>query len=120
MQEIKNILAVRSAMQMIESRFEELSPKTTLPQYLVLSAVLEKPLKQREITAATAIDRSTLSAIVKLLARKGFVNLSVGKEDKRTQIVRLSAKGKKIVRDAEKDAAKTDRELSRLLEAMND
>jgi len=115
MADIKNILELKSLTQMVEARFKELSPELTLPQYIVMSAVQSEVLSQRQITAATGVDRSTLSAIIRLLDDKGYLSINSSKADLRVTLIGLSAKGKQVFKAASKDAMKVDRELSRIM-----
>jgi DNA-binding MarR family transcriptional regulator len=52
------------------------------------------------VAAFLAMDRTTLTAVLKPLERRGLVNMTVDKEDRRNRRLTLTDAGRKLLRDA--------------------
>lgn len=72
--------------------------KVTTTQYTVLVAAAAKDgLSQQDIINATGIDRSTVSQVVQLLTRKGFLKRRRTRHDARAYAISLTDAGRKVV-----------------------
>ncbi len=107
--------------------------RLTSPQYLILSLLSEKderPLKN--LAEALACTRATITGIVDTLEKKGLVTRNPHPEDRRSTLVSLTRKGKKLL-DLTPGLEKTfascccealppeeTRELSRLLKKLSE
>jgi DNA-binding MarR family transcriptional regulator len=70
----------------------------TLPQLMILQVVAERSdQSQIEIAAATGIDRSSITDLVKRLVRYGWLQRRRTKRDTRAYAVRLTQEGKRIL-----------------------
>jgi len=80
----------------VESRLQ--GHEITLRQFALLSAVsrLKNPT-QRDLTDGIGMDRSTLSDVVRRLSSNGLVRQEQSKEDRRAQVISLTAEGRKAV-----------------------
>ena len=84
----------------------------TQRQYTVLAAVNEyEGASQTDLVKMTGIDRSTLADLVARLLAQGYLQRRRSKEDGRTNSVRITAAGKKILRTALPGADNSDRTL---------
>lgn len=52
------------------------------------------------VAAFLAMDRTTLTAVLKPLERRGLLNMTVDKEDRRNRRLTLTDAGRKLLRDA--------------------
>lgn len=81
-------------------------------QYTVLSAVDSFEGKsQTELVKVTGIDRSTLADLVSRLMAQGYLQRKRSKEDARTNAVRLTPLGKKMLKSSQNGADDIDRKL---------
>lgn len=84
----------------------------TQRQYAVLMAVQENEgASQTELVRVTGIDRSTLADLVARLIAQGYLQARRGREDGRTNLVRLTAAGRRALRAAGPGAADADKQL---------
>jgi MarR family transcriptional regulator, temperature-dependent positive regulator of motility len=81
-------------------------------QFTVLAAVDAHDGKsQTELVKLTGIDRSTLADMVARLMAQGLVQRRRTKEDARTNAVRLTPQGKKLLKTAQTGAEDVDKNL---------
>ncbi len=81
-------------------------------QFTVLSAVDSFEGKsQTELVKVTGIDRSTLADLVSRLMAQGYLQRRRSKEDARTNAVRLTPVGKKLLKTSQSGAEDIDRKL---------
>ncbi len=89
-------------------------------QFTVLSAVDSFDGKsQTELVKATGIDRSTLADLVSRLMAQGYLQRKRSKEDARTNAVRLTPLGKKMLRGSQSGADNIDRKLLAVFSATD-
>lgn len=81
-------------------------------QFTVLAAVDSFEGKsQTELVKITGIDRSTLADLVSRLMAQGYLQRKRSKEDQRTNTVRLTPVGKKMLKASQAGAEDIDRKL---------
>jgi len=81
-------------------------------QFTVLAAVDSFEGKsQTELVKITGIDRSTLADVVARLMAQGYLQRKRSKEDARTNAIRLTPVGKKMLRTCQSGAEDIDRKL---------
>lgn len=81
-------------------------------QFTVLAAVDSFEGKsQTELVKVTGIDRSTLADVVARLMAQGYLQRKRSKEDARTNAIRLTPVGKKMLRTCQSGAEDIDRKL---------
>lgn len=87
-------------------------------QYTVLLAVDANDGKsQTELVKITGIDRSTLADLVARLLAQGYLQRRRTKDDGRTNSIRITAVGKKMLKTALPGADEVDRQLLSLIAA---
>lgn len=105
---------LKRAVQLSVHRYMEEVGKTGLThrQFTVLLAVdVNDGKSQTELVKITGIDRSTLADLVARLMAQGFVQRRRTKEDARTNSVRLTPVGRKILKSAQVGAEDADKSL---------
>ncbi len=81
-------------------------------QYTVLNAVDNLDGKsQTELVKLTGIDRSTMADLVKRLTEQGYVIAKQSREDARSNSVRLTPAGKKVLKTAQSGVENLDKSL---------
>jgi DNA-binding MarR family transcriptional regulator len=90
----------------------------TQRQFTVLVAVdVHDGKSQTDLVKATGIDRSTLADLVARLLAQGYLQRKRTKDDGRTNAIRITAVGKKMLKMAQPGADEVDRHLMGLLSA---
>jgi DNA-binding MarR family transcriptional regulator len=88
----------------------------TQRQFTVLLAVDNNDGKsQTELVKLTGIDRSTLADLVARLLAQGYLQRKRTKDDGRTNAIRITAVGKKMLKTAQPGADEVDRQLLSLV-----
>jgi DNA-binding MarR family transcriptional regulator len=72
---------------------------------------------QTELVQMTGIDRSTLADLVARLMAQGYLQRKRSKEDARTNAIRLTPIGKKMLKQAQAGAEEVDRQMLAVLPA---
>ena len=89
-------------------------------QYTVLLAVDNNDGKsQTDLVKVTGIDRSTLADLVARLLAQGYLQRRRTKDDARTNDIRLTPIGKKMLKQAQSGAEEVDRQLLAILPASD-
>ncbi len=105
---------LKRAVQFSVHRYNEEVGKSGLThrQFTVLAAVDSNDGKsQTELVKITGIDRSTLADMIARLMAQGLVQRRRTKEDARTNSVRLTPLGKKMLKSAQAGAEDVDKQL---------
>jgi DNA-binding MarR family transcriptional regulator len=85
-------------------------------QFTVLLAVDNNDGKsQTDLVKVTGIDRSTLADLVARLLAQGYLQRRRTKDDGRTNAIRITAVGKKMLKTAQPGADEVDRQLLSLI-----
>jgi DNA-binding MarR family transcriptional regulator len=82
---------------------------------LLMSLNRPEPARMREVANLLALDRTTLTANLKPLERRGLLKIAVDPEDKRSRLLTLSARGRALLSAAMPIWRQTHAELDRLL-----
>lgn len=96
-------LHVQRAARALARRFDEaLRPVgITHGQFSLLNALNRpQPASMTSVATLLAMDRTTLTANLKVLERKGLAKIAVDKEDKRSRRLSLTAAGKALLAEA--------------------
>ena len=96
-------LHVQRAARALARRFNEaLRPMgLTNGQFsLMMSLNRPEPPDMGAVASLLGVDRTTLTAALKPLERRGLVKIMVGPEDRRSRIMMLTAKGRKVLAGA--------------------
>lgn len=111
-------LHVQRAARTLARRFDEaLRPlNITQGQFSLLTSLNRpEPPTIGSVSNLLAMDRTTLTANLKPLARRGLVKVGVDKEDKRSRRLSLTPKGQALLGAAAPIWIETHRETERLL-----
>jgi DNA-binding MarR family transcriptional regulator len=93
-------LQVQRAARALARRFDEALRPFALTQgqfSLLMSLNRRQPPSIGEVSALLAMDRTTVTANVKPLARRGLVKVKVDREDKRNRRLALTASGRALL-----------------------
>jgi len=96
-------LHVQRAARALARRFDEALRPLDLSQgqfSLLMSLNRPKPPNVGSVAALLAMDRTTLTANLKPLERRGLVKIAVDKEDKRARRLVITAAGRALLRKA--------------------
>lgn len=111
-------LHVQRAARALARRFDEVLRPLDLTNgqfSLLMSLNRPEPPSVGSVAALLAMDRTTLTAALKPLERRGLVKIAVDKEDKRSRRLRLTAAGSALLRKAfpiwQKTHAKTEKSI---------
>jgi DNA-binding MarR family transcriptional regulator len=86
--------------------------EVTPRQFLILVALNKKQgMRLTDLTRLTGIDRSTMTDLVKRLAKRKYIVRRRAKADARAYAVTLTPAGRQVLADASKAAAATDASL---------
>lgn len=98
-------LAQKNASALYEKNFSGYEP-LSLPQIEVLSTLMQKgPLLQKTICKFCGVDRSTLSLLLQVLVRRGFVGCVRSESDMRNIMVTITPKGRDALKHGMKAVA---------------
>jgi DNA-binding MarR family transcriptional regulator len=109
---------VQRAARTLGRRFdEELRPfGLTNGQFsLLVSLNRPEPPSMGPVASLLAMDRTTLTAALKPLERRGLVKVTPDPADRRSRILRLTAKGQSLLVDATVVWKRTHREVEQLI-----
>jgi DNA-binding MarR family transcriptional regulator len=111
-------LHVQRAARALARRFDEaLRPfELTNGQFsLLMSLNRPEPPPMGPVAALLAMDRTTLTAALKPLERRGLVKVSQDPSDRRNRILQLTAKGKNLLSRALPAWERTHHEIEQLI-----
>lgn len=112
-------LHVQRAARALGRRFDEaLRPLgLTNGQFsLLMSLNRPEPAGMGSVAALLAMDRTTLTAALKPLERRGLAKITADPEDRRSRLMALTRKGKRLLANAMPVWESTHREVEQLLE----
>jgi DNA-binding MarR family transcriptional regulator len=115
-------LHVQRAARALARRYDEaLRPVgLTSGQFsLLMSLNRPEPPAMVRVAALLAMDRTTLTANLKPLERRGFVDVRIGEQDKRQRVLALTSSGRLALAAAVPIWERTHRSIESLLEAGN-
>jgi MarR family transcriptional regulator, temperature-dependent positive regulator of motility len=113
---------LKRAVQYSVHCYNEAAGKSGLThrQFTVLAAVDANDGKsQTELVRITGIDRSTLADMVARLMAQGLVQRRRTKEDARTNSVRLTPQGKKLLKQAQSGVEDVDKDMLSMFSAAD-
>jgi DNA-binding MarR family transcriptional regulator len=115
-------LHVQRAARALARRFDEvLRPfGLTNGQFsLLMSLNRPKPPAMGAVASLLAMDRTTLTAALKPLERRGLVKVTADPQDRRSRLMTLTAKGSRLLAEAVPVWERTHREVEGLLKDGN-
>lgn len=111
-------LHVQRAARALARRFDEVLRPLGLTNgqfSLLMSLNRPQPASMGQVASVLAMDRTTLTAYLKPLERRGLVNVSPDPDDKRTRRLTLTPEGRKLLVKALPVWKRTHAEIDRLL-----
>jgi DNA-binding MarR family transcriptional regulator len=111
-------LHLQRATRVVARRFDEALRHLDLTNgqfSLLMSLNRPSPARMRSVAELLAMDRTTLTANLKPLERRGLLKIAVDPEDKRSRLLTLTAKGRALLVSAMPIWKQTHAELDRLL-----
>lgn len=111
-------LHVQRAARALARRFDEAlrSLDLTNGQFsLLMSLNRPEPPKMAAVAALLAMDRTTLTAALKPLNRRGLIKISPDRADRRSRLLTLTPKGRSLLMDALPIWERAHLEVERLL-----
>jgi len=111
---------IQRAARALARRFDaELRPLGLTNGQFILLMLLnrQEPSGMADLASLLAIDRTTLTAALKTLERRGFVKIAVDSSDHRVRRIRLTRRGRTLIMTSAPVWERTSREIeSRLAE----
>ncbi len=111
-------LHAQRAARALARRFDEVFRPLGLTsgQFSLMMALNRpEPPSISQVASVLAMDRTTLTAALKPLERRGLVEVSPGETDKRSRILKLTPAGRKLLAEALPMWEKTQDEIATLL-----
>ena len=111
-------LCVQRTARALARRFDEaLQPvRLTNGQFsMLMSLNRPKPATMRSVAGLLAMDRTTLTAALKLLERRGLVDVAQDPDDRRSRLLSLTQEGQRVLVAALPIWEQTHAEVERLL-----
>ncbi|MFI1303147.1 MarR family winged helix-turn-helix transcriptional regulator [Streptomyces sioyaensis] len=100
---------LRRALQRATAVWHAEVPELTAPQYAMLSALAERSgVDQSSLAQTTAIDRSTMTALLDRLSARGWVVREVDPGNRRRHVVRITPEGRALLREVAPAVARVD------------
>jgi DNA-binding MarR family transcriptional regulator len=112
-------LHAQRAARALARRFDEVLRPLGLTNgqfSLLMSLNRPQPANMGQVASVLAMDRTTLTACLKPLERRGLVKVSADPDDKRTRRLALTPEGRKLLVKALPVWKRTHAELDRLLD----
>jgi DNA-binding MarR family transcriptional regulator len=111
-------LHLQRATRVVARRFDEALRGLNLTNgqfSLLMSLNRPEPARMRSVSTLLAMDRTTLTANLKPLERRGLLKIAADPEDKRSRLLTLTAKGRTLLSSAMPIWKHTHAALDRLL-----
>lgn len=111
-------LHLQRATRVVARRFDEALRHLDLTNgqfSLLMSLNRPEPARMRSVSTLLAMDRTTLTANLKPLERRGLLKIAADPADRRSKLLTLTAKGRALLVSAMPIWKQTHAELDRLL-----
>jgi len=111
-------LHVQRAARAVARRFDDALRPVSLTNFqfsLLMSLNRPEPASMGQVSALLAMDRTTLTANLKPLERRGLVTITAGPTDRRSRLLALTPAGRSLLAAALPLWEKTQAEIERLL-----
>ncbi|MDO5968525.1 MarR family transcriptional regulator [Flavivirga aquimarina] len=102
---------IKAYRKLSQQNITQVVPDITLDQTLILMMIKENDKTQTEIADLIFKDYASMTRIVKLMERKGFLLKLVDNQDKRKVKLEITEKGKKVIKKL-KPTVKKNRETA--------
>jgi len=90
--------AIRTYRVYAQKKLRENGFKITIDQWLVIKSILENPtISQQEIGEMVFKDNASVTRIIELLVKSGYLERSIHQEDRRKTNLKVTFSGKEII-----------------------
>ncbi len=120
MPNLSNADLIRRAAKGIEAMLADGAREANLTrrQLDVLLMISDNPgISQSAMLDLCSMDRSTLSGVVRLMHKRGYIKRSDDPKDQRAELCNLTTEGQAAARKAQKIKSKVDREIEKAVES---
>ncbi|MGH2666576.1 MarR family winged helix-turn-helix transcriptional regulator [Flavobacterium sp.] len=91
--------AIRTYRVYAQKKLKEYGFKITIDQWLVIKSILENPeITQQEISEMVFKDNASVTRIIEILVKSGYLERSVNLEDRRKSNLKVTLSGKQIIK----------------------
>ena len=95
--------AIKSYRQFAQNRLNESGLNITVDQWLIMNVINEDhDVSQQEIAEKVFKDNASVTRIIELLVRKGYVKRTVLAEDRRRTKLEITKKGAELIKETSK------------------
>ena len=108
MEKLKDIIfynmdkAIRTYRNYAQKKLREHGFKITVDQWIVIKAILENPgISQQEIAEKAFKDNASITRIIVLLVKSGYLERDVHPDDRRKTVLDVTSEGKKIIEEVQ-------------------
>ncbi len=93
--------SIKTYRQLAQSKLTEARLDITVDQWLVMNVIKEKEgVSQQEIADRVFKDNASVTRIIELLSKKGFIKRHASKSDRRKMTLAITAKGRSLLDQA--------------------
>lgn len=90
--------AIRTYRNFAQKKLKENGYKITIDQWLIIKAILENPgVSQQELGEKVFKDNASVTRIIELLAKSGYLQREVNQDDRRKSNLNVTEAGKLII-----------------------
>ncbi len=90
--------AIRTYRVYAQKKLRENGFKITIDQWLVIKSILENPtISQQEIGEMVFKDNASVTRIIELLVKSGYLERSINQEDRRKTNLKVTFSGEEII-----------------------
>ncbi len=94
--------AIRTYRNFAQKRLREHGYKITIDQWIVIRAILEnRGIPQQELAEKAFKDNASITRIIELLVRSGYLQREVHSNDRRKTKLTVTEEGKRIIDDVQ-------------------
>lgn len=94
--------AIRSYRMYAQKKLRENGFQITIDQWLVIKAILENPgMPQQELAGIVFKDNASITRIIDLLVKAGYLDRSVDTNDRRRSVLKVNKKGVQVIKDVQ-------------------
>jgi DNA-binding MarR family transcriptional regulator len=95
--------AIKSYRQFAQNRLSESGLNITVDQWLIMNVINEEPeVSQQEIAEKVFKDNASVTRIIELLVKKGYIKRTILNSDRRRTKLEVSKKGSHLLKEASK------------------
>lgn len=88
----------QQSTQVFQARTQAAGLELTSVQFAALDAIAQQPgIDQASLAANIGFDRATIGGVIDRLETKGLLRRAVSEQDRRARLLRLTAKGKRLL-----------------------